>query len=302
MAEVLCIGNASYDISVFVSGFPLEDSKTETRELLEAGGGPAANAAYLLSSWGVSCAFAGLLGNDRYAMRILEEFRAVGTDVSLVQVRRNHVTPLSVILVNIRNGTRTLVNRKCDSAKLKLRKASLQRRRPILLFFDGHELEASLAALRAFPKAVSILDAGSWREGTAVLAPKVNYLVASEKFALQTSKLARLQSQRERRLCMKRLRERFGHTTVVTLGARGLMADEGGGYLEMSAFRAKPVDTTAAGDVFHGAFAYGVTRQMSFLETLRLASIAASISVQKKGGRPSIPTLAGVKTALAHAQ
>jgi sulfofructose kinase len=59
MIEVLCIGHAAYDLSVFVSGFPAENSKGQTDQLLESGGGPAANAAYLLSSWRVSCAFAG---------------------------------------------------------------------------------------------------------------------------------------------------------------------------------------------------------------------------------------------------
>ena len=49
MVEVLCIGNASWDISVFVAAFPRENSKGETDQLLEAGGGLAANAAYLLS-------------------------------------------------------------------------------------------------------------------------------------------------------------------------------------------------------------------------------------------------------------
>jgi sulfofructose kinase len=162
-------------------------------------------------------------------------------------------------------------------------------------------LEASLAALKAFPRASSILDAGSLREGTAALAGKVKYLVASEKFALQVSKLKGLKSQRERRLCLSRLKNRYCNIVVVTLGERGLVADNGEGYLEMSAFKTTPVDTTAAGDIFHGAFAYGLARGIGFLEVLRFASMAAALSVTKKGGRPSIPTLAHVKKALAHA-
>jgi sulfofructose kinase len=43
--EVLCIGHAAYDFSLFVDDFPLENSKTETPDLLQTGGGPAANAA-----------------------------------------------------------------------------------------------------------------------------------------------------------------------------------------------------------------------------------------------------------------
>ena len=81
--EVLCIGHAAYDLSVFVDAFPDENSKCETEELLESGGGPAANAAYLLSLWQTRCAFAGLVGNDRYGMRIRQEFEAAGTEAFL---------------------------------------------------------------------------------------------------------------------------------------------------------------------------------------------------------------------------
>ena len=57
--DVLCVGHASFDQNVFVDGYPVENSKCEITQLLECGGGPAANAAYLLSFWGASSAFAG---------------------------------------------------------------------------------------------------------------------------------------------------------------------------------------------------------------------------------------------------
>src|SRR5580698_6735060 len=107
--DVLCIGHAAYDVSMFVDEFPLENSKRETHTLLEAGGGPAANAAYLLSLWGSSCAFAGLVGDDDYGRRIRKEFEAAGTDVSLLELRSGYQTPLSFILVNRQNGSRTIV-------------------------------------------------------------------------------------------------------------------------------------------------------------------------------------------------
>src|SRR3569623_1511632 len=109
--EVLCIGHAAYDVSLFVDGYPAENSKCETQELLEACGGPAANAAWLLSHWGVSCAFAGLVGDDVYGRRIRDEFETAGTDVSLLELRQGHATPLSTILINQRNASRTIVNR-----------------------------------------------------------------------------------------------------------------------------------------------------------------------------------------------
>src|SRR5665213_1233633 len=97
--DVLCIGHAAYDLSVFVDAFPQENSKCETQELLESGGGPAANAAYLLSLWKARCAFAGLVGDDRYGLRIRQEFEEVGTNISLLEMRAGHGTPVSLILI-----------------------------------------------------------------------------------------------------------------------------------------------------------------------------------------------------------
>jgi sulfofructose kinase len=166
-----------------------------------------------------------------------------------------------------------------------------------VLLFDGHELGASLAALQAFPHAVSILDAGSLRPGTQELADKVKYLVAAERFALQVSGLPDLASESAQRECLRRLRAvaREDAIVVVTVGSRGLIYEEAGTLRQVAACAVQAIDTTGAGDIFHGAFAYGVLRGLSLEETLRLATIAAGLSVQRRGGRQSIPTLAAVE-------
>src|SRR5215471_5810391 len=115
-AEVLCIGQATVDVITFVESFPAENSKCEIRDLIESGGGPAANVAYLLSSWGVCCAFAGVVGDDRFGYQIQQEFSSVGTDLSLLETRPGYKTPLSVIVVNEQNGSRTIINRKAPGA------------------------------------------------------------------------------------------------------------------------------------------------------------------------------------------
>ena len=155
--EVLTIGTAAYDFSLFVEEFPPENSKAEVYEMLESGGGPASNAAYLLSQWGARSGFAGLLGDDYYGERIRAEFESVRTDLALTEVRPGHPTPVSFILVNTRTGSRTIVNRKAPQGALEIRPAQLEGLSPHVLLFDGHEGEACRVALQAFPKAASIL-------------------------------------------------------------------------------------------------------------------------------------------------
>src|SRR5579872_5448097 len=108
--ELLAIGHASYDLTLFVNEFPIENTKLETHEMIESGGGPAANAAYLLSRWKASCAFAGLVGDDLNGQHVRNELQSAGVDLSLTESRSGHLTPFSVILVNTSNGSRTIVN------------------------------------------------------------------------------------------------------------------------------------------------------------------------------------------------
>ena len=297
----LCVGHASYDISTLVADFPVEDSKCEVQTLLEAGGGPAANAAYLLARWRVPTALAALVGDDRYGRQIVRELEQAGVDASRVEVRADHVTPVSIIVVNTKSGSRTIINRKAPQQELAPSPERFVGLRPRAMLFDGHEPEASLAALAELPGARTVLDAGSLRPGTAALAGKVEFLVASERFARQVTGEADLSAPEAQRRCVVDLRRRYGNTVVVTLGRRGLVMDDGEGFRAMPAFPAVAVDTTGAGDIFHGAFVFGLLEGMGLWDTLRLSSMAAAISVGREGARLSTPTLAEVREALANA-
>lgn len=302
MAEILCVGLATYDLSLPLPFYPEENSKLKITTSQEAGGGPAANAAYLLAKWGVNTTFAGMVGDDLYGRMIVAEFKMIGADLSPLQVCSKIRTPLSLILVNQSTGSRTIINRREEGPAYQPDLKLLEKSNPQVLLFDGHELEASLAALNMFPKARTILDAGTLRPGTETLAAQVDYLVASERFALAWTGLPDLKSLERRQESLRRLAGLCrGHVTV-TLGEAGLIHNEGGAFHHLPAFSVKAIDTTGAGDIFHGAFAYGVLKKYSLEKTLRMASMAAALSVTIPGGRQSIPELSLVGKKMAEIQ
>jgi sulfofructose kinase len=300
--DVLCIGHVAWDISVFIDGYPAENSKSEIHTMIECGGGPAANAACLLSRWGVECALAAPIGDDGYGERIAQDHAAAGTDISLLRRDAAAPTPVSVILVNERNGSRTIINRKAPRAGEPLRLSSQPAwpQPPRVLLFDGHELEASLEAMKLFPNARAILDAGSLRDGTRELARRVDYLVCSEKFARELSGVANLETPEHQAAALAALHRYNGHPVVVTSGERGVIHGTAERVERLPALAVEVRDTTGAGDIFHGAFAYGVLKELSWQETLRLANAAASLSVSVRGGRTSIPSLEKVRETLRH--
>jgi len=218
-------------------------------------------------------------------------------DCRLVKQLPGHTTPVSFIISNRGTGSRTIINRKAPAEDLELPEEVLKGLQPELLLFDGHEPKASLQAIKAFPNAITVLDAGSLRDGTRRLAGQVQYLVGSERFAAQVT--GQKDVAANWKSCLERLRPFNQNVIVVTLGERGSIYDDGRQAGQIPALKVTARDTTAAGDIFHGAFAFALLRKMELRPALHFATVAAGLSVQQFGGRPSTPNLAAVKEAMA---
>ncbi len=293
--EALCIGHVAYDVFLPVTGYPAENSKTMIPESFESSGGPACNAACLMAKWGMQCGIAGVVGQDPYGMHICSELAAWGVDTRFLEKREGYGTVLSCIIVNEENGSRTIITRRkpnsCLSAALDFSDLS-----PKVLLFDGHEPDASLSAMKAFPKAATILDAGSLREGTELLAGVVDFCIASEKFAREISGLSDLKDEGSILKALSVLMAKNGKQVAITLGERGYAYLQNGTLKTAAAIPVRAQDTTAAGDIFHGAFAYAYAQGKTFEASLAIANAAAGISVTRKGGKASIPSLEEVLT------
>ena len=126
------------------------------------------------------------------------------------------------------------------------------------------------------PNIPTILDAGSLNSGTQALLSKVDYAVCSEKFARQlTGNIEDALQQISN----------VAPVAVITLGENGLIWKRGNEEGKLAALVINAVDTTGAGDAFHGAFAYGVASNMAWDKLLTFASVAGSLCCQKMGAR-----------------
>ena len=85
---------------------------------------------------------------------------------------------------------------------------------------------------------------------------------------------------------------KYGPSVVgITLGAEGCWYSTGEGPVHQPAFSVEAVDTTGAGDTFHGAIAYGFARGWKVPRTVEFASAVAALKCRALGGRPGIPRL-----------
>lgn len=278
--DVLCVGHACYDLIFSVPSHPSEDEKIFANGFINCGGGPAANAAVAVSRLGRKAAFAGYLGRDLYGEKHLQELNENSVDASLI-VRGSDPTPVSVVLVKP-DGKRALINYKSETRPLPAKAVDFSGVQPKVVLFDGHEpyISVELAERLCSDNIPMVLDAGSLHEGTQDLMEKVDYLVCSEKFAVQ---FAGTIGQ-----ALSRLAE-VSPAVVITLSERGLIWRKGNEQGALPAFAVASIDSTGAGDAFHGAFAAAVAAGMDWPDILRYASAAGALCCTKMGARQGLP-------------
>ncbi len=293
--DILCVGHASIDLIYRVSRHPAADEKMFAEAFICCGGGPAANAAVTAARLKSSAAFIGYAGYDSFGEQILNEFTNEGVNTKFVH-RGSGATPLSIILVKP-NGDRSVVNYNKEVIPLQehnLEPRWLHELTPRVVLFDGHEPDISpaIAGQAKQQKIITILDAGSVRPATVRLAALVDYLVCSERFALDYTQTS------DAKQALPQLLQ-VNNQVVITLGKKGLLWARGSASGSLAAFPVNAIDTTGAGDIFHGAFAFCLAQNYNWLDTLRFSSAAAALCCTKTGARSGIPTFKQVSAFLA---
>lgn len=291
--KILCIGHASYDISMPLEEYPIENIKYRVNEKIECGGGPASTAAYLLGSFGVPTVFKGVVGNDIFGRRIVSEFKEIGVDTRYIEVNNKVDTTISFIIINKKNGSRTVFNYASSYPMLRNNEYDFY---PDFILIDGHNYRGSKLALEKFPNAISVIDAGRDAREVIELAGMVNYLVCSKEFAEKVSNI-KIDFNNKKTLIdvYEYLKNKFKNIIVITLEDKGCFIKDDDGYKLITAVKVTPKDTTGAGDIFHGAFLYALTKNMSLMDACKFSNICAGLSLRHIGTRNSIPNLKEVE-------
>ncbi|HIT37399.1 MAG TPA: carbohydrate kinase family protein [Candidatus Onthousia faecipullorum] len=289
--KYLTIGHASYDITFRVDKYPIENTKQRVGKHIDCGGGPASNAGYLLALWGCDVSFQGVAGNDYYGEMIKAEFNSVNVDTTYLELIDNFETDLSIIIANSTNASRTIITSK-DNIVPKCSMPNDNKYDVILV--DGEEEEMSKRVLLNNKSAIKVIDAGTCKPSTVSLCPYVDYLVCSKNFALDYTKLEYDGSIDSLIKIYNKLVSDFHNTVVITLEDKGCFTKIDDEYKLIPSIKVKAVDTTGAGDIFHGAFTYFISHNYSLLDTCRLSNLTGALSTLKVGGRYSVPKLDAV--------
>ena len=287
--KAICIGHSTYDTTLPLNNFPIENTKTRVEEHIECGGGPASNGGYLLAKWGIDTTVASVIGDDYYGDRIIDDFIKIKANTKYLEKKKNHQTSSSYIIANKSNGSRTIIT----SKKEPIRKLSQNiEEKYDLVLVDGEHPETAIEVLNNNQEAITILDAGRLNDDTKEIGKLVKYLVSSKEFAEEFSKTTLSVKDPEKLISAhKKMEDYFKTNIIITLEAKGSFTKINDKYEIIPSIKVKAIDSTGAGDIFHGALAYFLLKGNDLKTAIKYASITGAISVTRVGSRFSIPEL-----------
>lgn len=291
--KILCIGHSSWDMTVPVDDYPVENTKYRFSEKYSAGGGPASNAAYLLGKWGIETVIATTIGSDDFGTKIKKEFQDIKVNTEYIETNYEKETSFSFILINKKNGSRTVFNVATEHPALKKLNYDFT---PDIIFTDGHDYGATQNAISKYQNAISVIDAGRITSELLELCKYIKYIVCSKGFA-ETVTGMKFDFNNPQSLVniYTKLQNKYPNSNLtITLEEHGCLYTSGNEIKIMPGLKLTPVDTTGAGDIFHGAFTYGLANGFDMDKVMTFANIAAGLSVTKMGSRLSIPSLSEV--------
>lgn len=287
---ILCVGALTFDTIFRLDRLPDGPGKFLPLEAVEVAEGMAAAQAASIVTLGGNAALWASAGRDAVGDRLVADISAAGVDTAHVRRVEGARSGFSTIFMDTA-GERMIVPQ-YDGALAA----------PPTAIPDFTQFSAVLTDVR-WPAAAAlalsaardigipgILDADvADREILDRLVPLASHVVASEGGA------AALIDGAGPEKATALLADRLGGFVAVTAGERGCWWTDGGGITHTPPFPVDVVDTLAAGDVFHGAFALGLVTGMPMAKIMKFASVAAAIKCTRFGGRLGAPTLGDVK-------
>lgn len=285
------LGQCSLDYLFVIDDFPKPDTKKEVVQWTASGGGPVATALASLSRLGLESAFYGIIGDDETGEKIVDSLKSENINTTGLIKRREAYSQTAFIAVEQNTGKRTIFWKRPSGDPL--HPEELPGDFPgtaNLLLLDGLMTDASLyAACTARERAIPVmLDAGRVRPGMLELAGLCDYVVGSEEFARE---LTDADGDFLPEKAARKIRSLGAGTATVTLGSNGSITLSGDDMFYTPAFPVKTVDTTGAGDVFHGGYIYGILQKWPLQDVVKFASAFAALSCRSLGGRAGIPSL-----------
>ncbi len=298
--DVIGVGAAVVDYLGVVPEYPGPDTQIELQQFSKQAGGNVATALVTLSRLGIATGYLGKFGDDELGRFVHAGLIAEGVDLSHSLIEVGGSMGFAFIIVEAGSGRRTILWTNDGKAHLTTDELCQQ---AILssqyLHLDHYSMDAAIAAasIARQGNVQVVLDAESMHPDIEVLLPMVDVLIVCADFARNYTGLNNFDHALE-----SLYTQTAAHTVVITAGELGSFCRSATELHRQPAFVVTPVDTTGCGDVYHGAFIYGLLQHWPLARTATFASAAAALNSCELGGQTGIPDVSHVESFLRDAQ
>jgi sulfofructose kinase len=287
--DVVGVGLNATDTLLVVPQFPAYGGKAPFVKEILSPGGQVASAMVTCSRLGLATKYIGAVGDDERGRIQLESLRGSGIDISHVQQRENCPNQSAYIIIDQTTGERTILWQRPDCLRISPAQiAPEQITCAALLHIDGHDTPAVEHAARiARENGIPVtVDVDTIYHGFDRVLPYVDYLIASTNFPVQWTSLT------DPFQALELIQKEYGmKVAAMTLGSHGALALTEGKFHYSPAFVVNCEDTTGAGDIFHGAFCYGIAKNYSLHDAMLFANAMAALNCKALGAQGGIGTM-----------
>ncbi len=291
--DVVGVGLNATDSILLLSKFPPYGGKVPFDEEVLSPGGQVASAMVACARLGLRAKYIGTVGDDLRGRIQRESLEGCGVNLDHVQVRENCPNQSAYIMVDKSTGERTILWSRPDCLRIDPEEITPdQITCARLLHIDGHDTPAVAHAARiARQHGIPVtVDVDTIYPGFDKVLPNIDYLVASSEFPGNWT------HEHDPFRALDLIQEEYGmKVACMTLGPAGALARVEGRYYYSPGYVVNCMDTTGAGDCFHGAFCYAVLSGMSIADTLEFSNAMAALNCTALGARGGIATLEEVK-------
>lgn len=298
--DIVGVGLNATDTLLIVPKFPAYAGKEPFTEEILSPGGQVASAMVACAKLGMRVKYIGTCGDDERGRIQMDSLSGTGINLDHVQVRKGCANQSAYIIIDHSTGERTVLWRRSDGLRLdpsEITPEMITGSR--MLHIDGHDTPAvakaaSIAHANGIPVTV---DVDTIYHGFDKVLPNVDYLVASSEFPVGWT------NERDPFKALEMIQEEYGmRCAAMTLGAHGSLARIDGKFVYSPAFVVNCVDTTGAGDVFHGAFCYAVLQGMAMSDVLNFSNALAALNCTAIGARGGIQGIEEAHALMAKAE
>jgi sulfofructose kinase len=288
--DIVGVGHVCCDFLGIIPYYPEVDRSVWMNRLEKQGGGAVSQALVTASRLGATAAYVGFLGNDDAGEFLRNEFIKEKVDISCLKIETQQRSSVAFIVIEKETGKRNIFSypgtvsyHEFDS-KAQCLIASAKYLHLDATNYDAAFTAAQIAEANKVKISLDGCEIAKEKEQTLKLIQITDILIANAIYPQEVTGID------NRGKALLELAKMGPEIVICTIGEKGCLAVIDKKIVPFETYSVPVVDTTGAGDVFHGAFLFGLLQQWSIDYTIKFASATSAINCLSLGGRVGIPT------------